>query len=181
MSTRARLTIDHEAGEWLVVEQRRVGPVWESTPWRFGGVAFGTRTESRPCAPEEAAALRWLADEDWLADPGEHWVWSDLLTATIPVTRGVLGRSIYDQDTWWVDRKGRWHRLDEMDPEYRRAVVGFALHHAARLRDRWDPESPDPLAWAEGTALVRRLRELQPDAPRLADVVLRNVLAPDEE
>jgi hypothetical protein len=105
-----------------------------------------------------------------------------------------LDLRVFDQDVWWVDRLGRPHRLEAMSTEYRRAVLAFLLDLAGQywtdavlseaitaltdvVRGRVaygvlaeDAGAPsvgdlDPVAWLEGSPLMRRLRALTPEGP----------------
>jgi hypothetical protein len=106
----------------------------------------------------------------------------------------MLDMRVFSQDTWWVDRLGRPHRLEAMSQDYRRNVLTFLLTSAEQ---RWldevtgeaitavtdaiagrasfavmahDAGAPrvadlDPHVWLESTPLIRRLRQLADSAP----------------
>lgn len=103
-----------------------------------------------------------------------------------------LDLRVFEQNEWWVDRRGVGHRLVEMSEEYRRNVISHLLmfcpsYHAgmamkeaiesycALLEDEqpWAAAARElgiPMlfeveaqTWLESTPLMRRLRALTPD------------------
>jgi hypothetical protein len=119
----------------------------------------------------------------------------DLWPGELPFTAfgqfgpGQLDLRVFDQDTWWVDRTGAAHLLDEMSDDYLRNVIGFlyervAEYHAATccriacqaagdvLLGRVNGDlltlqlggstvvDVEPRTWLESTPLLRRLLAL---------------------
>lgn len=99
----------------------------------------------------------------------------------------ALDLRVFDQATWWVDRAGRAHRVDEMSREYRENVVTHLLthqdaYHAGSVQRSLVQQLGDtllgrvnvdalaealgapgvheltPQEWLEATPLMRRLR-----------------------
>ena len=98
-----------------------------------------------------------------------------------------LDMRVFDQDTYWVDRFGAAHRLDDMDIYYLVNVVmhlrehcmylfvGTLFHRALEIDGGLElgrtpvdavrlPTGPEPLpnakAWLDSTPLMRRLLKL---------------------
>lgn len=105
-----------------------------------------------------------------------------------------LDQRVFDQAVWWVDRWGCPHRLEAMSENYRHNVIAFLLDSAEQrwldevrrdaltaITGAWlgrvtfpvlarrvglsSTADVDPLTWLESTPLMRRLRELTPEAP----------------
>ena len=98
-----------------------------------------------------------------------------------------LDLRVFDQDVYWVDRFGTPHRLDEMDVGYLTSVVmhlrencryffiGTLRRHVLQIDGdlelgrspvlpvtlpTFGEPLPTPVAWLDGTPLMRRLLEL---------------------
>lgn len=111
-------------------------------------------------------------DEDAGLQVGDVDAISNVVTAwrtnTPPDT--LHGTDLLGQDEFWGSA-GVLLRLEDMSDEHRRNVVGWLVVHEAMERQvherRNGPATP---GWLEETAMMRRLRALQPDAPTADDV-----------
>lgn len=118
-------------------------------------------------------------DEVMKAPLGLQHLPADELTSAGP---GFIHIGVLHQDRAWVDEAGAVHDLAKMSSAYRLNVIGhllrklgdlYALERRWRLIDAFevglaglppvpaDPMPAEPIAWLEGTLLVRRLRELE--------------------
>jgi hypothetical protein len=123
---------------------------------------------------------------------------------------GRIDLRVFLQSEYWVDGNGIGHCLTSMSDEYRGNVVRVLLIKAEQLhikilylivqmirnatiaRDTDQFETllrtgvplmhlKDPYEFMESTLLVRRLRELTPDAPQLGDLLLQELQRTDGE
>lgn len=104
-----------------------------------------------------------------------------------------MDNRVFEQDVFWVNVRGEAFRLTEMDAGYRRNVIQFLLenveyfHAESALREALEATDAfvegeltgsllafllgcpaigvlSPREWLESTPLMRRLRQLTPDA-----------------
>lgn len=123
---------------------------------------------------------------------------------------GRIDLRVFLQSEFWVDDEGMGHALASMSDEYRHNVVRVLLISAEKLHIKilnlimkeirkatstHDTELfgvlletavhlinlTDPYEFMESTVLMRRLRELAPDAPHLGDLLLQELLKIDGE
>ncbi|MPV36707.1 hypothetical protein [Georgenia subflava] len=99
---------------------------------------------------------------------------------------------VFYQQQMWTDRWAVAHPIDAMGHAYRRNAIMHLLDHAENfhgsmvrhiLCDRIEsiaygtpepePLPRDPIEWLEATPLMRRLRELEPGAPRRRSPAVR--------
>ena len=124
--------------------------------------------------------------------PSDRHLWpgEQPFTAFGQFGEGRLDLRVFDQDTWWVDRSGAAHLLDDMPLDYQANVIMFLRQHAATYHAAQSlrvvtqtvgnlilglPQIPeldpatcvdvDAHTWLEGTPLMRRLRQLVDDTP----------------
>jgi hypothetical protein len=84
------------------------------------------------------------------------------------IERGPAGTAVWlwllDQDEVWVASDGRTMLISEMPPAYCGNVAAWLQRHAALIRKYAAPgRRMDPLAWIDGTALMRALVESAAD------------------
>jgi hypothetical protein len=123
---------------------------------------------------------------------------------------GRIDLRVFLQSEYWVDAKGTGHTLTSMSDEYRLNVVRVLLVSAEKLHIKVlylmvkmihnatiarDHEAfgdllrtavplmhlKDPYQFMESTVLMKRLRELTPDAPELGDLLLQELQRSDGE
>lgn len=79
---------------------------------------------------------------------------------------GALDVRIFGQATWWVDERGRYHRIDDLaatTPERVILLIARLLDEASAHHEAYTRAFPartvptDPEAWLLGTALVTAL------------------------
>jgi hypothetical protein len=116
--------------------------------------------------------------------------WGDPVEEPFDATRvrpGSLDARVLDQPEWWVDGRGRAHRLVDLAPAWRRAIATYLYRNAALLHavcalceatGACDSAAMymttiasgapmiadvDPFTWLESTEFFRALRSAQPD------------------
>jgi hypothetical protein len=123
---------------------------------------------------------------------------------------GRIDLRVFLQSEYWVDEEGTGHTLTAMSDKYRGNVIRVLLISAEKLhikilylivkmireatlaRDTDQFETllrtgvplmhlKDPYEFMENTLLMKRLRELTPDAPELGDLLLQELQRTDGE